>query len=165
MEVVCNASPLICLSKIGRLDLLHKLFDKVIIPFEVWEEVTNRGKKDFPTETEFIEKACADGWLTRKPTQGALYFEAIDKGEAEVISLAQKLKIKTVLIDDALGRKVAESVGLHVRGTLFVLIESYKQKTLTKEEVETLLNKLIQKGFRISTEVYAECLHQIQHMQ
>ncbi len=161
MEVVCDASPIICLSKIGRLDLLHKLFEKIIIPYEVREEVITRGKEDFPTETLLIEKACAEGWLVCKPLQSTLQFEALDAGESEVISLAQKLKIKTVLIDDALGRKFAESFSLRVRGTLFVLIESYRKKTITKEEVESLLNKLVQNGFRISTEVYAECLHKI----
>jgi len=30
--VICNSSPIINLSKIGRLDLLEKLYQKIIIP-------------------------------------------------------------------------------------------------------------------------------------
>jgi len=39
MRAVVNSSPLIFLAKIGKLDLLNKLFDEVIIPKAVYEEV------------------------------------------------------------------------------------------------------------------------------
>jgi uncharacterized protein len=39
MIVVSDSSPLIALCRIGRLDLLHDLFGKLIIPDAVWLEV------------------------------------------------------------------------------------------------------------------------------
>lgn len=41
MDVICNTSPIIGLSAINRLNLLWLLFDKVIIPNEVYLEIQN----------------------------------------------------------------------------------------------------------------------------
>lgn len=43
MSIVSNASLLINLSRIGKLDLLHDLYDEVIIPEAVWKEVVVEG--------------------------------------------------------------------------------------------------------------------------
>lgn len=40
MIVVADASPLIALCRIGRLDLLHDIFGQLIIPDAVWQEVS-----------------------------------------------------------------------------------------------------------------------------
>ncbi len=43
MKAVSNASPLIILGKLGQLGLLLKVFDQVIIPREVYNEVVING--------------------------------------------------------------------------------------------------------------------------
>ena len=40
MIIVSNTTPLSELAKVGQLDLLQKLFGKIIIPQEVYNEVT-----------------------------------------------------------------------------------------------------------------------------
>ncbi len=40
MTTVSNASPLINLSRIDKLDLLRQLFGELLIPGAVWEEVS-----------------------------------------------------------------------------------------------------------------------------
>ena len=43
-KVVCNSSPLIHLSKTGRLSLLRDFFQEILVPREVWtESVENSG--------------------------------------------------------------------------------------------------------------------------
>lgn len=41
--VLCNASPLVALGKLNRLDLLAGLFDEVQIPCGVYDEVVTQG--------------------------------------------------------------------------------------------------------------------------
>lgn len=41
---IADSGPLIAFSRINRLELLHELFLKIIIPVAVWNEVTIRGK-------------------------------------------------------------------------------------------------------------------------
>lgn len=38
--VIADSGPLIALARIGQLDLLPKLYERIIIPVGVWEEVT-----------------------------------------------------------------------------------------------------------------------------
>ncbi len=44
MKVVCNSSPLVNLSRIGRLYLLEKLYTEIIIPQAVYQEVAINGQ-------------------------------------------------------------------------------------------------------------------------
>jgi predicted nucleic acid-binding protein len=41
--IVSNASPLINLARIGRLDFLHQLYGELMIPEAVWLEVVIEG--------------------------------------------------------------------------------------------------------------------------
>ena len=43
-KIISNASPLIALSNIGQVELLKKLFRKIIIPKAVYQEVVKEGK-------------------------------------------------------------------------------------------------------------------------
>ena len=43
MIIVSNSSPIINLARIGELNLLHQLYEEVIIPEAVWQEVVVEG--------------------------------------------------------------------------------------------------------------------------
>ena len=44
MTSVCNTSPIINLAAVGQLELLKKLYGKVVIPPAVYNEITVKGK-------------------------------------------------------------------------------------------------------------------------
>ena len=44
MIVVSNSSPLIALSRIGRLDILASFYERILVPAEVHHEVTVDGR-------------------------------------------------------------------------------------------------------------------------
>ncbi|WP_430688396.1 hypothetical protein [Leptolyngbya sp. AN03gr2] len=46
MIVVCDTSPIFYLSTIGHLDLLRQLYDEIVIPTTVFNEITNAGNTD-----------------------------------------------------------------------------------------------------------------------
>jgi len=74
----------------------------------------------------------------------------LDPGEREAIQLALELGIRTVLIDEADGRKLAEELGVNVRGTLGILERAAK---LGRVDFRHALSKLDQTSFRISPTV------------
>jgi predicted nucleic acid-binding protein len=43
VKVVANATPLIALSLIGELDLLPRIFDEILIPSAVYDEIVVKG--------------------------------------------------------------------------------------------------------------------------
>jgi len=163
VKVVCNSSPLIYLARLGKLELLRKLFGEVIIPKEVFNEVIVEGKKGGYSDVIAIEKAVEKGWLKVKKAQRKLEEDVpeLDKGEVEVICLAMETKAGLVLMDDASARSVSEALGLNTKGTVYVLLKAYKKGLFTKKETGALLARLIQIGFRLSPEVYSSILESL----
>jgi predicted nucleic acid-binding protein len=79
----------------------------------------------------------------------------LDIGEREAIQLALELGVRTLLIDEADGRQLAERLHLEVRGTLGILEHAAK---LGKINFRQALAKLEQTNFRVSPAVRAAFL-------
>ncbi len=107
MKVVLNSTPLIALSLVGKLDILKNLFDEVIVPRSVFEEVAVAGKGK-PGSKE-VEKAKKDGWLSVfHPNRDSAIppnLLGLDRGEMDVILIAQEVGADLVLIDEKAARK------------------------------------------------------------
>ena len=101
MPIVSNTSPLIWLSKIGRITLLKKLFGEIIIP-EVYKEAVERGLQEGFSDALAIKECVDQGWikisklnerqikLCQKMMEHA--FE-IHLGEAQAIILARTRRL------------------------------------------------------------------------
>ncbi len=165
MKVISNSSPLIYLSKIGKIFLLQKLFDEVFIPKEVFDEIS-LGKAAGFSGALIIEEAIEDGWIKImeiKPDEKLVRFaRELDIGEAAVLTLARKMDPGLVLMDDASGRSIAESFGFNVKGTIYVLLKAYRNELESKQAVKDSIDNLIHAGFRISTELYARILRELE---
>ena len=55
----------------------------------------------------------------------------LDRGEIEVLAIAQHLSDPLLLLDDEMARTEARRLNLPVRGTLGVLVQSYQQGLLS----------------------------------
>ena len=121
MIVVSNTSPIFYLSTIGQLDLLRQLYNEVVIPKAVFNEITNVGNTDasaniVPTLNWVKTQSATDqAFVNRLRTE-------LDPGEAEAIALAVELNANRLLMDERLGRAAAMRVGLQVTGVLGILI-------------------------------------------
>lgn len=69
--------------------------------------------------------------------------------------------VDITLMDDASGRKVGESLGLTTKGTLYVLLKTYRKKLISKGEAEKCLSELLAAGFRLSPELYSKALRRL----
>lgn len=152
--ITSNSSPVITLGAVGKLNLLQKCFKEVIIPLAVMEEILQ--KKDNP-ESLAVQKARGEGWLKVETIQihPLLKVGMLGRGEVEAISLAVKHK-SLLLIDDDMAKNYGGILGVEAHGTLFVLSLAQKKSLLDRTEVILLLQRMIERGFYISTEVYAE---------
>ena len=55
MKAVCDAGPLIALSKLGQPGLLLKLYSDILIPREVYEEVVTQGLRVGAPDAQAVE--------------------------------------------------------------------------------------------------------------
>ena len=169
MPVVSNTSPLIWLAKIGRIILLKKLFGEVVIPEEVYKEAVERGLKEGFSDALAIKECIEQGWikisklneneikLCEKMMEHA--FE-IHFGEAQAITLARKINA-LLLMDESSGRAFAETLGLKVKGTLYVIMKALRKELLDRAEAKEIVLMLVSKGFRIEPKLLARILREI----
>jgi predicted nucleic acid-binding protein len=118
--VVADSSPLIALARIGRLELLTRLVQRVLIPPAVQAEI--RADGDRPGARE----VAAATWIQVEqpdPVLASSYGLLVDRGEAEAIALAKNIAGSVLLIDDRLARRLAERLGIPRIGTVGVLLE------------------------------------------
>lgn len=156
MTTVSNASPLIGIARIDKLDLLRELYGELVIPEAVWHEVVVRGAGQPGAEqikaSEWISQACVEN-----RTLVQVLAQDLDVGEAESIALALELQAEILLMDERLGRQTADRLGLHYLGVIGILVQA-KHKGLI-DRIEPLLKALRNRaGFRISDELYVRVL-------
>ena len=150
--VIVNTTPLIALASINKLTLLQSLYGAVLVPPAVQAEVLAGGARNIGV-TELQE---AD-WIKLTPLQDprrADLLSDLDRGEAEVLALAQELNANLVIIDERLARRHAKRLGLTLTGTLGILLKAKQNRLLPA--IEPLIEILQQNGIRLGAAVVAE---------
>ncbi len=151
MVVVADSSPLIYLSRVGALDLLASVYQDVVIPRAVWNEVVER--RPSAPGVEAITQAL---WIRIDDRQLRRDDLGLDPGETAAIFLAEALHADALLIDERLGREIAEARGITVRGTLGVLVQARQMGALPA--LRPVLDALVAEGFRIAPALIREAL-------
>lgn len=155
--VIADASPLIGLAKIGRLDLLQRLYQEVLIPPAVHSELQAGSQR--PGGQELL-RALDDGWLkVADPkdipsTESALLRQVLDAGEAEAIALALHCSAVLLVIDEQRGRAIAQRRGLRIAGSGAVLLAAKRLGHI--ESVAAELDALYQVGYRLSPKLRSQ---------
>src|SRR5207302_1370437 len=132
-------SPITNLAAIGKLELLHQIYQQAIIPEAVFQELMAGGGQYPGAVVELLD------WIHTRPVSNrgivnALQME-VDAGEAEAIALAQELAADLLLMDEHIGRVIATQFGIRVIGLLGVLMEA-KRRGLIRE-VKPLIDALM----------------------
>jgi predicted nucleic acid-binding protein len=153
MPAVSNTSPLRYLIAVGHADLLPGLFDGILIPPGVADELSD----------------AAAPWIVRRWISSPPFWlrihqlsappdpelvAALDRGEREAIQLAGEQQANVLIMDEWKGRAMAASRGLPLTGALGVLGSSY-QKGLIDTPLQILAD-MRQQGFRISDKLAAK---------
>ena len=142
--IISDTSCLILLDKIGELELLKKLFGKIIITKAISEEFN----QDLPDWFEIQSP-------TNKTYQKILE-ASLDKGEASAIALAIEQADCLLIMDDLKGRNFAEQLGLKVTGTLGVLVDAKLSGFL--KSVKPSFEKIRNTNFRLTNDLERKAL-------
>lgn len=152
-KIVSNTTPIISLLKIGKLSILKDLYQSIIIPKEVFNEIENGKNKSYYINLLEIE------WIEIKEIKdkkSLSYFLDLDKGEAETIILANEINADLVIIDEKLARYHAKHANLKVTGTLGVLLKAKRKGKI--KSIKTLLNELKEKGIWLNDKLVERVL-------
>ncbi len=159
--IVADSAPLIYLSKIGRLDLLKKLYGKIMIPQGVWNEVVTKAQGRAGASE--LETGTREGWIKveRVTLPKRLLDEGAEEVDAEVIALAKKMNLP-LLTNDRVLVTIARTTGVEARWLTQAVIDASKAKILSTREARVLLRDLVRAGLRMRSEVLAEAVHMIE---
>lgn len=146
---ISNTSPLLYLHRIGAIDLLPELCEEVWIPQAVAQELFEGGRRGYevpdPRDYRWLTvtgpHAVSSQWLNLD----------LGAGELAVLTLALEHSTCTVLLDDRQARRIAQSAGLRVWGTLKVLVEAKSQGLM--EQAASYVDRLEGAGMWMSSEV------------
>ncbi|MDZ7380002.1 MAG: DUF3368 domain-containing protein [candidate division KSB1 bacterium] len=159
MIVVSDASPLISLAMTGHLELLKHLYQQVLIPDAVYQElIGNDVERPGAVAVQTLE------WIIAQPVQNEMVVRALHgelaRGEAAAIALAVERQADMVLIDERRARAVATRLGLNVVGVLGVLVEA-KHKALIPQLKPILDDLITRAGFWVSAQLYERVLQAV----
>lgn len=151
-EIVCNTGPIIALAKIDRFELLRDLFETVVIPEAVLQEVRD--------DVSLSALASAQQWLKIGSVKNRLAVqvlqEDLDAGESEAIVLAAQINADLLIIDERAATNRARNLRLRTTGTLGLLLIAKDRALLN--EIKPVLDELRRTGFHMSDELYHELL-------
>lgn len=149
--VVADAGPLHYLILLDAADILAALFDHVLIPTAVCDELMH---SNTPSEVR-TWMATSRNWLRGERVLAPRPMPGLHRGEAEALQLALQTNAAGVLMDDMDGRAEARRLGLTVVGTVGVL-ERAAEKDLI--QLPVVLAKLQATNFFISEELLTAAL-------
>jgi hypothetical protein len=159
MIVVADTSVILNLCRVQHERLLQQLFERVLIPAKVASEFNRLAK----AQARFIGLLLPD-WIIvladPQPLPPPIVQANLDAGESAAIALCLNEKAGVLLIDETLGRKVAEEMGLRTVGILGVLIQSRRRQLISS--VKVVLDRLEKEaGFWISPNLRAGVLRSV----
>jgi len=151
--IVSDTTSLIVLEKQNKLSLLCKLFDEVIIPQAVYDELL------IGLDSDKTIKAFSCLKIKTVASSERLHdlLIILDQGEAEAIELAIRENLP-LIIDEKKGRKIAQNFGLVVTGLAGILILATHKKVLCATQSKVILETSIQNGYRLSATLYQQVI-------
>jgi len=158
MIIVSDTSPLSNLAIVDHLFLLKEIYQTVVIPEAVAEELEN-AQADEPR----IAAILSLDWVAVRTAQNVVLISELrnerllDRSESEAIALALELKAEELLIDERLGRREAARLGISMTGVLGVLLIAKRRGLIPA--VRPVIDELITVAkFRVSSQLYVEVL-------
>ncbi len=159
MIVVADAGPLQYLLRIGAIDVLAPLYQRVLVPHSVARELQQNNTP-----------AAVRAWIAQPPLWCEIRSDPpadptlafLDPGERAAIPLALAVHADRLLIDDLAGRGEAERRHLIVTGTVGVLADAHLAGLL---DFEQALVQLRQTNFFVSEEVVKRVRQRLAHAE
>jgi predicted nucleic acid-binding protein len=155
--VIADTGPVNYLLLIGHIDILPALFQRIVIPAAVRDELKSRKAP-----------LVVQQWIGNPPSwaevhEGPLVHDPamrnLEEGEEAAIALAIELHADLILMDDREGVRVARSKGFRVTGTLGILSMAAEHRLVNLRDA---FDSIKQTSFHYQQELMDEFLAQIE---
>ncbi len=147
MKAACNSGPLIALAKISKIDLLIDLFEVILVPSAVYDEVVTEGLAKGEPDAFLLELMLKKQNFNVVPISQTELLPSLkelplDHGEKHTIHLAIQEKADLILLDDLKAREAAKTFGLKVKGSLGILVDAFRANLMNADEIKEAFDLL-----------------------
>ncbi len=156
MIVVSNTSPLNYLVLIDASHVLPALYEQVLIPTAVHDELRAAGT---PDKVRYWLDAVPV-WLMVRQAPAHVVPENLHAGEAAAIALAKSVNAPLLLIDDEPAYEHAAMQGFRATRTLGVLRDAALEGML---DLRVVFGRLAETNFRAPSYLYDDILRDVEH--
>lgn len=154
MIVISDTTPIISLLKAKKLGLLERLYQRVMIPEAVFEELTSnaiyKDERDEILKCTFLVAEKVDNIESVDILRNVT---GLDEGESEALVLYREKKADLLLIDEHKGRSVAKRMSVKHIGTVGILMMAYDEGIIKATEVKETLKILLSQNIRLSSKL------------
>jgi len=165
--LVFDATPLIYLAKVEKLNLLWNISEKKVIPRSVFEEVVVKGKEAGKVDALIVERLIEQGVFQVTEVEETDVYRKLMKNkklstaDVEVLALA-KVADGVAIVDEDYARMVTEVEDIKCGGTIYLIFSLLEGGVITKREAREIVDGIIEKGWFCSTYLYARILRRLE---
>ena len=154
--VISNSSPLIHLTRLGKIEYLFNLVKKISIPKAVFDELVIEGKQKNYSESYSIETFIKEGKINviRLKSFDDSFYPPLGRGELEALELA-KQNNELLLIDDKKARNIAKLIQIEHQTTLATIFELLVSEVIDFAEYKSNIKRYAESSW-ISADVIQE---------
>lgn len=151
MIVISDTTPILSLLKANRLGLLETLYQRVIVPEAVYDELThNAAYVDERKEIMDCAFLSVEKVNNRESVSILRNVTGLDAGESEALILYGEKKADILLIDERKGRGIAKKMSVDYIGTAGILMLAFDEGVVTAKEIKETLKILLACDIRLS---------------
>lgn len=163
MYVYVDASPLIALGTVGRLEVLEILDGDLVIPERVQDEVTSE-----PARTN-LQRFLDEVEFPRHPHSGIPIEESLNEHKMQILDESERNgdteiiagvlghtdtnQSVGVVSDDRRVRTVADGLGATVTGTIGVVVRNVEEDELGSDAAKDLVRRIDSHGLHMTGEL------------
>lgn len=167
--LVFDATPLIYLAKVDRLELVQRLDESCVIPELVHAEVVETGVEQGYPDARRIERGVEDDVFEVITVEDTEFVSRVQRNsnlsDADVAVLACAAAYDGVAVmDETYGRDVAATEGITTRGTAYLVLLLAARETIGTDEARTVIDAMIDEGWYCAPDVYAKIVRRLDSM-
>ncbi|WP_129113457.1 DUF3368 domain-containing protein [Halegenticoccus tardaugens] len=163
---IFDATPLIYLAKVDRLDPLYDLDGSRAIPEHVYGEVVEAGIEGGHPDARRIERGVEDGLFEVVAVEETALLSRLRRNpnlsEADRAVLACAAANDGVAVmDETYGRDVAATEGITTRGTAYLVLLLVTREAMGVDEARAAIDAMIDEGWYCAPDVYAKIVRKL----
>lgn len=166
---VFDATPLIYLATVERLDLVGHLDGPCVIPERVAAEVVDTGLDQGYPDARRIDRRIESGRfevVSVEPTplrDRLRENDSLSAADVDVLACADAHDSVAVL-DEAYGRDVAAAEGITTRGTAYLVLRLAKRGVIDVDDARTVIDAMVDAGWYCAPPLYARIVQTLESL-